>query len=83
MSIKLKKYISSVRNDYILLREKFSSLRMNNIIVIDLKVFVKQLGIKSYDKLRKAELIQKFEALPDVNYQVLIPWLEILRNATR
>ena len=37
----------------------------------------------NYYKLRKAELIQKLEAHPDVNEQVLIPGLEIPRNTTR
>ena len=42
-----------------------------------------QRGIKCYYKLRKAELIQKLEAHPDVNEQVLIPRLNIPRNTTR
>ena len=42
-----------------------------------------QRSIKGYYKLRKAELIQKLEAHPDVNEQVLIPGLEIPRNTTR
>ena len=56
---------------------------MDSIIVIKLKTLAKQRGIKGYYKLRKAELIQKLEAHPDVNEQVLIPGLEITRNATR
>ena len=56
---------------------------MNNIIVIELKAIAKQRGIIGYYKLRKAELIHKLEAHPDVNEQVLIPSLEIPRNATR
>ena len=56
---------------------------MNNITVIKLKTRAKQRGIKGYYKLRKAELIQKLETLPDVNEQVLIPELEIPRNTTR
>ena len=56
---------------------------MDNITVIKLKALAKQRGIKDYYKLRKADLIQKLEAYPDVNEQVLIPGLEIPRNATR
>ena len=56
---------------------------MHNITVIKLKAFAKQRGINGYYKLRKAELIQELEAHPDVNQQVLIPVLEIPRNATR
>ena len=46
---------------------------MDNLTVINMKTFEKQCGIKDYYKLKKAELIQKFEAHPDVNEQVLIP----------
>ena len=46
---------------------------MNNVTVIKLKTLAKQRGIKGYYKLRKAELIQKLEAHPDVNEQVLLP----------
>ena len=56
---------------------------MNNITVIELKAIAKQRGIEGYYKLRKAELIHKLEALLEVNKQVLIPGLEIPRNATR
>ena len=56
---------------------------MDNIIVIKLKTLAKQRGIKGYYKLIKAELIQKLEAHPDVNEQVLIPGLEIHRKTTR
>ena len=56
---------------------------MNNITVCELNALEKQLGIKGYYKLRKAELIHKLETLPDVNEQMLIPGLEIPRNATR
>ena len=56
---------------------------MNNITVIKLKALAKQRGIKGYYKLRKAELIHKLEAHPGINEQVLIPGLEIPRNATR
>ena len=55
---------------------------MDSITVIKLKAPTKQRG-KCYYKLREAELIQKLEAHPDVNEQVLIPWLEISRNTTR
>ena len=56
---------------------------MENITVIKLKTLTKQHVIKVYYKLRKAELIQKLEAHPDVNQQVLIPGLEISRSTTR
>ena len=69
--------------DNIGLKKKRSSLKMHNIAVIKLKPLAKQRGIKDYYELRKAELIQKLEAHPDVNEQVLIPELEIPRNATR
>ena len=65
------------------LKTKFSSLKINNITVIELKDIAKQRGIEGYYKLRKAELIHKLEALPEVNEQVLIPGLEITRNTTR
>ena len=58
------------------LKTKFSSLKMNNIIVIELKDIAKQRGIEGYYKLRKAELIHKLEALPEVNEEVLIPGLK-------
>ena len=64
------------------LKTKFSSLKMSNITVIQLKAIAKHHGIKGYYKLRKAELIHKLEALPEVNEQVLIPGLEIPRNTT-
>ena len=56
---------------------------MDNITVMKLKALAKQRDIKGYYKLRKAELIQKLEAHPDVNEQVLISRLEIPRNTTR
>ena len=65
------------------LKKKYFSLKIDNITVMKLKTFAKQLDIKGYYKLRKAELIQTLEAYPDVNEQVLIPGLEILRNVTR
>ena len=52
--------------DNIGFKKKYSSLKMNKITVIQLKTLAKQRGIKGYYKLRKAELIQKFEAHPDV-----------------
>ena len=55
---------------------------MDNTTVIKLNALAKQRGIKGYYKLRKAELIRKLEAQPDVNEQVVIPGLEILRNTT-
>ena len=68
--------------DNIGLKKMHSSLKMDSITVIKLKTLAKQRGIKGYYKLRKADLIQKFEAHPDVNEQVLIPVLEIPRNTT-
>ena len=65
------------------LQTKFSSLKMNNITVIELKAIAKQRGIEGYYKLRKAELIDKLEALPEVNEQVIIARLKIPRNTTR
>ena len=59
--------------DNIGLKQKYSSLKMDNITVVKLKTLAKQRGIKGYYKLRKVELIQKLEAHPDVNEQVLIP----------
>ena len=59
------------------------SLKMDNITVIKLKALAKQRGIKGYYILRKAELIQKLKAYPDVNEQVLIPGIQIPRNTTR
>ena len=50
---------------------------------MNLRVIAKHRRIKGYYKLRKADLILKLEAHPDVNEQVLIPWLEIPRNTTR
>ena len=56
---------------------------MKNITVLNLKAIAKQRCIKGYYKLRKAELIHKLAAIPEVNEQVLMPGLEIPRNATR
>ena len=56
---------------------------MDKITVIKLKTLAKLRGIKGYYKLRKAELIQKLEAHPDVNEGVLIPGLKVPRNTTR
>ena len=56
---------------------------MKNITVIELKALAKERGTRGYYKLRKAELIHKLEAHPDVSEQVVIPELEIPRNATR
>ena len=69
--------------DNIRLKKKYSSLKMDNITIIKLKTLAKQRGIKGYYKVRKAELIQNLEALPDVNEQVLTPGIEIPRNTTR
>ena len=63
------------------LKTKFSSLKLKNDTVIELKATAKQRDIEGYYKLRKAELIHKLEALKQVNKQV--PGLEIASNATR
>ena len=54
------------------LKTTFSSLKMNNVTVIELKAFAEEHGIDGYYILSKAELIHKLEALPDVNEHVLI-----------
>ena len=41
------------------IKTKFSSLKMENITVINLKAIAKQRGIKGYYKLMKSELIHK------------------------
>ena len=74
---------SPLKMDNIGLKKKYSSLKMDNITVIKLMDFIMQRFIKGYYKLRKAELIQKLEAHPDGNEQVLILGLEISRNTTR
>ena len=56
---------------------------MDNITVVKLKTLARQRGIKCYYKVGKSKLIQKLEADPDVNEQVLIPGLEVPRNTTR
>ena len=58
-----------IEMDNIGLNKTYSSLTMDNNTVIKLKDIAKQRGIKGYYKLRKAELIQKLEAQPDVNEQ--------------
>ena len=40
---------------------------MDNIAVIKLKALAKQRGIEGYYKLGKAELIQQFDAYPEVS----------------
>ena len=45
----------------------YSSLKMDNITVIKLKALANQRRIERYYKLRKADVIQKLEAHPDVN----------------
>ena len=69
--------------DNIGLKKKYSSLNMDYITVIKLNALAEQRGIKGYYNIRKAELIHKLEANPDVNEQVLIPGLKIPINATR
>ena len=56
---------------------------MDNIICNQTERSRKAAMYKGYYKLKKAELIQKCEAHPDVAEQVLIPGLEIPRNTTR
>ena len=68
--------------DNIGLRKMYSSIKIDNVTVIKLKALARQHAIKGYYKLRKAELIQKCEAHPDVNEQFLIPGLEVPRNTT-
>ena len=69
--------------DNIGLKKRYSSLTIENIIVIKFKTLAKHCGIKCYYKLRNAELIQKLEAHPGVNEQVLVPPLDIPRNTIR
>ena len=73
----------TLKMDSIGLKNAYSSLKIDNITIIKLNALAKQRGIKRYYKLRRAELIQKLEAHPDVMEQVLIPGLEMLRNITR
>ena len=57
---------------------------MKNITVIKLKALAKQRGKKDIiDSEKLCIFIQKLEAHPDVNEQVLIPGLEMPRNTTR
>ena len=72
-----------LKMDNIGLNKMYSSIKMDNTTVIKLKTLAKQYGIKCYYKLRKTQLMQKLEAGPDVNAQILIPRLEIPRNTTR
>ena len=67
----------------ICLKKKYSSLKIDNITVIKLKILAKPRDIQGYYKLRKTELIQKLKAHPDVNEQVLILGLHIPRETTR
>ena len=69
--------------DNIGLRKMYSSIKIDNVTVIKLKALARQRAIKGYYKLRKAKLIQKLEANPDVNGQFLIPGLEVPWNTTR
>ena len=52
------------------IKTKFSSLKLESITVIKLKAIAKHLGVKGYNKLRKAESIHKLETHPDVIEQV-------------
>ena len=60
------------------LKKKYFSLKIDNITVMKLTTFAKQLDIKGYYKLRK-----KADSIQDVNELVLIPGLEIPRNTSR
>ena len=66
----LKEKYSLLEMDNICLKNRYSSLKMDSITVIKLKALAKQRGIKSYYKLRKAELKQQLEAHPHVIEQV-------------
>ena len=74
--------ISPIKIDSIGLNKKYSSLKTDNITVIKLKALANQSGFTGYYNLRKDELIQKLEAHPGVNEQVLMPGLELPRNTT-
>ena len=69
--------------DSIGIKKTYSPLKVDKVTVIKQKALAKQRCIKGYYKLRKAELIHKLQAHPDVNEKVLIPGLEIPRNTTR
>ena len=69
--------------DNIGLKKTYSPLKMDNITIMKLKDIAKQRDIIGYYKLTNAELIQKLEAHPDVNVQVLIPGLETITSTTR
>ena len=56
--------------DNIVLNKKYSSLIGYSITVIKLKALAKQRGIKGYYKFRKADVIQKLEAHPDINEEI-------------
>ena len=75
--------VTHIKNGFHWFKEKYSPLKIDNITVVKLKTLAKQRGIKGYYKLRKTEMIQKLQAHPDVIEQLLIPGLEIPRNATR
>ena len=49
------------------LQTTFFSSKMNNITVIKLNAIARQRGIEGYYKHRKAELIYKLEAFPQVD----------------
>ena len=72
-----------LKMDSIGIKKIYSTLKIDNVTFIKLTAFAKQHDIKGYYKLRKAELIDKLEAHPDVTEQVLIPRLKIPRNTTR
>ena len=65
--------------DDIVLRKKYSSLKMDNNTVIKLKT----LASSVVSKVIIAESIKKLEPHPDVNEIVSIPELDIPRNTTR
>ena len=57
------KNTTPIKNGYMGLKKKFSSLKMDNITVVKLKTRAKKRDIKVYYKLRKAELIHALEAV--------------------
>ena len=61
---------------------KTTFLKMNNITVIELIAIAKQLVLKVIINSEKLSS-HKFEALLEINEQVLRPGLEISRNTTR
>ena len=65
--IVLRKKIFHIKNGQFWFKEKFSSFKMNNVTVIELKALAKLRSIKGNYELRNIELIHKLETHPDVN----------------